>query len=148
MVPKHVTKFYKEPILTWILLFQRCQEGRSYRPKEDRQNAKLSREFELDWMEREQAYNKAIEYIRKDPEHIFCKIVYKHWWYILPCGGYSLTIWKASDEIEFEEIPGSHVLFFSEMCFKWKDKVRLQGKEARPEDKKKVWQDCWTQLRQ
>ena len=88
-------------------------------------------------MEHEQAYNTAIEFIMEDPEHIFCKIVYKRRCCILPFGGYSLTIWKAPEEIEFEEIPGSHVLFFSKMRFKWKDKVRLQGQEPRPEDKKK-----------
>ena len=77
--------------------------------------------FTQDSMKREDAYDKAIELISKDPKHTFCEIT---WWLF---SGYSLICWEASDDTAttFEGVLGNHVLFFSEVLFKWKDNVPL-----------------------
>ena len=94
--------------------------GTSYRPE----NGQLV--FKKDWMKKDDAYDQAIDHILKDPEHNICKIVY--WWHIAG-GGYSLMCWKAPKDtpMTFEEISGGHVLFFSEVCFKWKNLVPKRG---------------------
>ena len=77
-------------------------------------------------MKHEDAYDKAIELIMKDPQHNICSITY--WWHILG-GGYTLTCCKASDDTPttFGTGGGQHVLFFSEELFKWKDYVPKRG---------------------
>lgn len=72
-------------------------------------------------MSHEEAYNKGLELIMKDPRHNICEIT---WWF---GWGYTLKCWKASDDepTTFGEGSGKHVLFFSELLFKWN--VPLRG---------------------
>ena len=70
-------------------------------------------------LSREQAYTTAIDVIMADPRYRICEIAL--------CAGqkYTLRCWKASKyaEMTFEQVSGEHVLFYSKMLFKWKNKV-------------------------
>jgi len=71
-------------------------------------------------MEHEDAYEKAMQLIMQDPEHNICEISW----------GYTSKCWTASDtkSTTFGSGGGNHVLFFSEILFKWKDHdVPLRG---------------------
>ena len=78
--------------------------------------------FSQDWMGQEEAYNKGIELIMQDPRHNICKIT---WWWSLTGGGYTLKCWRAPDDtpLALEMQTGNHVLFYSEMFFRWKDRL-------------------------
>lgn len=82
--------------------------------------------FTQDWMKHKDAYDKGIELIMQDPQHNICEITY---WWRFGCGGYTLKCWKASDDTPttFGKGGGEHVLFFSEILFKWKDYVPRRG---------------------
>ncbi|XP_068697156.1 uncharacterized protein [Montipora foliosa] len=79
--------------------------------------------FTQDSMLQSDAYDKAIKLIVQDPEHNICEIT---WWF---GWGYTLKCWRASDTTPttFGCGKGDHVLFFSELLFKWKDSVPLRG---------------------
>jgi len=74
-------------------------------------------------MKHEDAYDKAIELIVKDPKHNICEITWWVGW------GYTLKCWTVSDDepTKFGGGFGWHVLFFSELLFKWKKHVPLRG---------------------
>jgi len=74
-------------------------------------------------MTHEEAYDKAIELIMQDPKHNICEITKWFGW------GYTLKCWTASDDTPttFGQGGGNHVLFLSELLFKWKKHVPLRG---------------------
>jgi len=76
-----------------------------------------------DSMTHEEAYDKAIELIMQDPKHNICEITKWFGW------GYTLKCWTASDDTPttFGQGGGNHVLFLSELLFKWKKHVPLRG---------------------
>ena len=82
--------------------------------------------FTQDWMKHADAYDKGIELIMKDPYHNICEIT---WWLGVGVSGYTLKCWTASDDTPttFGKGGGEHVLFFSELLFKWKDNVPRRG---------------------
>ena len=82
--------------------------------------------FTQDWMKHADAYEKGIELIMKDPYHNICEIT---WWWHIGGSGYTLKCWTASDNTAttFGKGGREHVLFFSELLFKWKDNVPRRG---------------------
>ena len=70
-------------------------------------------------LSREDAYNKATEIIMADPRYNICDIE------LCAGGSYSLRCWKATEDerMSFEAVTGWHVLFYSEILFKWKGEI-------------------------
>ena len=73
-------------------------------------------------LSRTEAYNNAVDIIMADPRYRICEIAL--------CAGevYTLRCWQASDvaEMTFQNTVGEHVLFYSEIIFRWKDKVPVK----------------------
>ncbi|KAL9970354.1 hypothetical protein ACROYT_G022711 [Oculina patagonica] len=84
--------------------------------------AQLTFSFQTINLSRREAYEKAVEIIMADPRYRICEIAL--------CAGevYTLRCWKASEvaEMTFESVSGEHVLFYSEIIFRWKDKVPVK----------------------
>lgn len=81
--------------------------------------APLALKFNTINLSRKDAYNKATEIIMADPRYRICDIE------LCAGGSYSLRCWKATDEepMSFEAVTGGHVLFYSEILFKWKGEI-------------------------
>lgn len=72
---------------------------------------------------REDAYQMAFKIVMEDPRYRLCEIAL--------CAGntYSVRCWEANEKYEmtFESVNGEHVLFFSDIIFRWKDKVPIKA---------------------
>ena len=101
-------------------MFQKPDEADyGYLPKN---GAELTFKFKTINLSRSEAYNKAVEIIMADPRYRICEIAL--------CAGevYTLRCWHASDDAEmtFQSVNGEHVLFYSEIIFRWKDKIPVK----------------------
>lgn len=103
-----------------FVLFQKPDESDyGYCPKN---GAQLTFSFQTINLSRENAYNKAVEIIMADPRYRICDIG-------LCAGGvYTVRCWEASEraEMTFESVNGEHVLFYSEILFKWKNHIPVK----------------------
>lgn len=99
------------------MLFQEPDEDDyGYWPKN---GAQLTFSFETNNLSRKEAYNKAVEIIMVDPIYRICEIA------LCAGKGYTLRCWQASDyaKMTFESGDGEHILFYSEIIFRWKDNI-------------------------
>lgn len=72
-------------------------------------------------MQKEEAYEKALNPVVKDPRYHICEISGTESVYALKC-------WRASNDVpmRFGDSKGYHVLFYSKIAFKWKEKVPVK----------------------
>lgn len=72
---------------------------------------------------REKAYQTAFDVVKRDPRYFICEIAF--------CDGgtYTVRCWKAKDDVpmKFESVNGEHVLFYSDIVFRWNDKVPIKA---------------------
>lgn len=100
-----------------FVLFQKPDKSAyGYCPKHA---AQLTCKFNTINLSLEDAYNKAIDMIMADPRYRICDIE------LCTEESYSLRCWKATEgePMSFEGVTGGHVLFYSEILFKWKGAI-------------------------
>lgn len=81
-------------------------------------------------LKKEQAYEKAIQLVMKDPHLNICELYCRNLDKADQDQVYTLKCWQASDkeQMKFDQSPGPHVLFYSAIAFKWRDQVPVKAK--------------------